>query len=202
MYTIKSLSSQERLIMTKKNIKETEVSAITLLNATKVNEYQWISASNGSLEGNSILILVIFDRDTEDYYLHTDDTKIKYFSVNEHDWPLDEGLNSLTELISSKINITKEDAEKCVFAARALIEDEADEIDEMDFQHTFDNELGDINPKNYFSNENEVINRVWMNISKTQEDIETELNLSTGLLEFDREALEDVQICAWSNFKV
>ena len=147
------------------------------MNATNVNEYQWISASNGSLGGNSILILVIFDRDTEDYYLHTDDTKIKYFSVNEHDWPLDEGLNSLTELISSKINITKEDAEKCVFAARALIEDEADEIDEMDFQHTFDNELGDINPKNYFSNENEVINRVWMNISKTQEDIETELNL-------------------------
>ena len=69
------------------------------------------------------MIYVVFDGDTEDYYLQTASTKIQYFSVNEHDWPLDAGLSSLAKLISSKIKVSIEDAEKCIFAARALIEE-------------------------------------------------------------------------------
>ena len=188
--------------MTKKIIQEAKICAITLLNAKKVNEYQWIGASNGSLDGNLFMIYVVFDGDTEDYYLQTASTKIQHFSINDYDWPLDAGLSSLAKLISSKIKVSIEDAEKCIFAARALIEDEADEIDEMEFVYTLDNELGDINPSKFFSGESEVINRVWMGIGMNQNADKVELDLSTGLLDFDREALDDIRICAWSRFNV
>jgi len=50
--------------------------------------------------------------------------------------------------------------------------------------------------------ESEVINRVWMGIGMNQNADKVELDLSTGLLDFDREALDDIRICAWSRFNV
>lgn len=188
--------------MSEKIIQNAEVCSITLLNAKKVNEYNWISASNGSLDGESIIIFVVFDRDTEDYYLHTNNSKVEYFSINQYNWPLDEGLNSFAKLIASKIRVSNVICEKCIFAARALIEDEADDIDEMEFEYTFDNELGDINPEIYFSDKDEVLDRVWMNISKTKKDIKVKLDASSGSLKFDREALDDIKVCAWSKFRL
>lgn len=188
--------------MAEKIIRNAEVCAITLLNAKKVNDYEWISASNGSLDGDSIIIFVVFDRDTEDYYLRTDNSKVKYFSINQYSWPLDDGLNSFAQLIGSKIKVSNVICEKCILAARALIEDEADDIDEMEFEHTFDTDLGDINPKKYFSDKKEVLNRVWMNISKTKKDIKVEVDVSSGSLKFDREALDDIKICGWSKFRL
>ena len=192
----------KKKIMKNKTIKEAQVCAITFLNAKNVNEYKWISASNGSLDGEEFVIFAIFDRDTEDYYLYSDKTKIFHFLTKDHDWPLDAGLNSFNTLISSNLKISTENAEKCIFAARALIEDEAEEIDEMEFEHTFDNELGDINPEKYFSDKREVVNRIWMNISKSEEDVKVLIDFSNGLVEFDSEALDDLKICCWSKFNL
>ena len=72
----------------------------------------------------------------------------------------------------------------------------------MEFVYTLDNELGDINPTKFFSGESEVINRVWIGIGMNQNADKVELDLSTGLLDFDREALDDIRICAWSRFNV
>ena len=151
---------------------------------------------------SKFVIFTILDRDTEDYYLYSDKTEILHFSTKDHDWPFDAGLNNLNALISSKLKISSENAQKCIFAARALIENEAEEIDEMEFEHTFDNELGDINPEKYFSDKREVVNRIWMNISKSEEDVKVVLDFSNELVEFDTEALDDLKICCWSKFNL
>ena len=74
----------------------------------------------------------------------------------------------------------------------------------MDFEHTFDNELGEINPSKFFSDKSEVLNRIWIGIGigMNESSDKIDLDLSTGSLNFDREALDDIRICAWSNFKV
>ena len=104
--------------------------------------------------------------------------------------------------MSSKIGISSKDAEKSIFAARALFEDEAHEINRMDFEHTFDNELGEINPSKFFADKTEVINRIWVGIGMNENSDKVDLDLSTGALNFDREALDDIRICAWSKFNV
>ena len=71
--------------MSRKTIEKAQICAITLQNAKQVNEYQWIGAGTGSLSGNSILIHIIFDRDTEDYYLNINNSQTKHFSVGEYD---------------------------------------------------------------------------------------------------------------------
>tara|TARA_B100002052_G_C15821653_1_gene570827 strand:- start:697 stop:1263 length:567 start_codon:yes stop_codon:yes gene_type:complete len=186
--------------MAKKNIEQAQICAITFQNAQEVNEYQWIGAGTGSLGGNSILIYMIFDRDTEDYYLNINNSQIKHFPVGEYDRTLDARQTGLAKTISSKIGISTSDAEKSIFAARALFEDEAHEINRMDFEHTYDNELGEINPSKFFTDKSEVINRIWIGIGMNERSDKIEIDLSTGSLNFDREALDEIRICAWSKF--
>lgn len=188
--------------MTRKTIEKAQICAITLQNVKQVNEYKWIGAGTGSLSGNSILIHIIFDRDTEDYYLNINNSQTKHFLVGEYDRTLDARQTGLAKIISSKIGISASDAEKSIFAARALFEDEAHEINKMDFEHTFDNELGEINPSKFFSDKSEVLNRIWIGIGMNESSDKIDLDLSTGSLNFDREALDDKRICAWSKFNV
>ena len=103
---------------------------------------------------------MIFDRDTEDYYLKISNSQIKHFPVGEYDRTLDARQTGLATTMSSKIGISAKDAEKSVFAARALFEDEAHEINRMDFGHTFDNELGEINPSKFFADKNKFIKKI------------------------------------------
>ena len=106
--------------MAKKTIEQAQICAITFQNAKEVNDEQWIGAGTGSLGGNSILIYMIFDRDTEDYYLKISNSQIKHFPVGEYDRTLDARQTGLATTMSSKIGISAKDAEKSVFAARAL----------------------------------------------------------------------------------
>ena len=190
--------------MTKRTIEKAQICAITLQNAKQVNEpdRQWIGAGAGSLSGDSILIHMIFDRDTEDYYLNINNSQTQHFLVGKYDRTLDARQTGLAKIISSKIGISSNDAEKSIFAARALFEDEAHEINKMDFEHTFDNELGEINQSNFFSDKGDVIDRIWIGIGMNESSEKVDLDLSTGSLNYDREALDDIRICAWSKFNV
>jgi len=187
--------------MAKKIIDQAQICALTFQNAKEVNDDKWIGAGTGSLGGNSIVIYMIFDRDTEDYYLKISNSQIKHFPVGEYDRTLDARQTGLAKTISSKIGISSKDAEKSIFAARALFEDEAHEINRMDFEHTFDNELGEINPSKFFADKSEVINRIWIGIGMNESSDKVDLDLSTGSLNFDKEALDDIRICAWSKFE-
>ena len=67
---------------------------------------------------------------------------------------------------------------------------------------TYDNDYGNINPSKFFSNKSEILNRVWIGIGMNHTNDKVKLDLSSGTLDFDREALDDNRICAWSKFKV
>ena len=61
-----------------------------------------------------------------------------------------------------------------------------------------DNELGEGNPSKFFEDKSEVINRIWIGMNESSDKVD--LDLSTRSLNFDREALDDIRICAWSKF--
>ena len=63
-----------------------------------------------------------------------------------------------------------------------------------------DNELSEINPSKFFEDKSEVINRIWIGIGMNESSDKVDLDLSTRSLNFDREALDDIRICAWSKF--
>ena len=46
------------------------------------------------------------------------------------------------------------------------------------------------------------LNRIWIGIGMNESSDKVNLDLSTGSLNFDREALDDIRICAWSKFNV
>ena len=192
--------------MTKKIIENAQIYSITLVNAKKISDHNWetnsVSASNGSLADKDILITVILDRDTEDYYLKINNSKIEYVSVDKYYEILDASEVNLAKQISSKIGISLNDSNKSIFAARAIFTDEASDIDKMEFEYTYDNDYGNINPSKFFSNKSEILNRVWIGIGMNHTSDKVKLDLSSGTLDFDREALDENRICAWSKFKV
>ena len=62
--------------------------------------------------------------------------------------------------------------------------------------------VGEINQSNFFSDKGDVIDRIWIGIGMNESSEKVDLDLSTGSLNYDREALDDIRICAWSKFNV
>ena len=60
--------------------------------------------------------------------------------------------------------------------------------------YTVDKELGEINPSKFFANKSDFINRIWIGMNESSDKVD--LDLSTGSLNFDRQALDDIRICA------
>ena len=54
----------------------------------------------------------------------------------------------------------------------------------------------EINPSKFFADKGEVINRIWIGIGMNESSDKVDLDLSTGSLNFDRQALDDIRICA------
>jgi len=181
---------------------EGSVNVITVLRSDQVDDFDNLSASNGSMQGPIKTFYLAFDQGLEDYHLVVEGKDYFHARSEEFNWEtLKHALGNIRQQLAKEFSLNPEQVDQLILYIQANVTDEADEIDEANFTHIVST-FGEVNGKNYFKDEGDASNRLWISTAVNLSPINISLNEDAKSLDFDEETLEEKEVASWSTFKV
>ena len=178
------------------------VHVITVQRSEHVDEFDRLSASNGSMQGPEKTFYLAYDSGLEDYHLVVKGEEYFHVSSDEFDWkaPI-HALENIREQLAKEFFLNSEQVDQLLSYIQANVTDEADEIDKANFTHIVTT-FGEVNGKDYFKDEGDASDRLWISTAENLSYINISLDKGAKSLDFDEETLEEKEVASWSTFKL
>ena len=177
------------------------VCAITVQNVSSAVDCDWVSASNGSLDGPLQTFYAVYNSDEDDYYLIIQGESIFLASNDEYGFEaLKYALKNVESLLQKELKLKNEEIDSLLFYLEANITDEAEDIDDSAFTHEL-SEGGQVNSEDYFATASDMENRIWVSTSQSLNYGDITLNESEKTFDFDFDLLDEREVVSWSTFK-
>ena len=136
------------------------------------------------------------------YYLVIKGQEIFHATAEEFDYEAPKNaLETIRHQLESELSLDTDQVDQLIFYLQANVTDEADEIDEASFSHIVA-EMGEVNGKDYFEDEKDACNRIWISTAQNLSYETIVINQDEKSLEFDDEILDQKEVVSWSKFKV
>lgn len=176
------------------------VCAITVQNVSSTIDSDWVSASNGSLEGPLQTFYAVYNSDEDDYYLIIQGESIFLASSDEYGFEaLKYALKNIENLLQKELKLKDEEIDSLLFYLEANITDEAEDIDDSAFTHEV-SEGGQVSSEDYFSSASDMENRIWISTSQSLNYGDITLNENEKTFDFDFDLLDEKEVVSWSIF--
>ena len=177
------------------------VCAITVQNVSSAVDCDWVSASNGSLDGPLQTFYAVYNSDEDDYYLIIQGESIFLASNDEYGFEaLKYALKNVESLLQKELKLKDEEIDSLLFYLEANITDEAEDIDDSAFTHEL-SEGGQVNSEDYFATASDMENRIWVSTSQSLNYGDITLNENEKTFDFDFDLLDEREVVSWSTFK-
>ena len=177
------------------------VTAVTVQNVSSIDDLGWLSPASGQMNGPMANFYLVFDADTEDFYLCKEGQGIWRAESEKYSWEAARYvLENIREDIKSCLNLDDQHVDALFFYLQANVQDEAEDIDESEYTHQWipSDDAGEIDATDHFSSESEAANRIWVSTSQNLNYIDVGLSYQDSSLDFDSDSLEEKEVVSWT----
>ena len=181
------------------------VTAVTVQNVLSIDDLGWLTPASGQMTGPMITFYVIFDADTEDFYLCKEGQGIWFAGCEQYSWEAARYvLENIRDDVKGCLNVTDQHVDALFFYLQANVEDEAEDIDESEYTHQWipTDAAGEIDAAVHFSTESEAANRIWVSTAQNLNYINVCLRWQDLSLDFDSDSLEEKEVVSWTKHQL